>query len=90
MNGLTWIFVGGRVSAKGAVDGLRQWKQSVPRSSSAGERYLAGDVGDSSGVPILFAASGVPNRAPWEAPAKTLADIVNWAGDHGALLLDYG
>jgi len=80
VNGLTWIFVGGRVSAKGAVDGLRQWKQSVPRSSSSGKRFLSEEAGDSSGVPILFAAAGVPNRAPCVTPATTFADIVSWAG----------
>jgi len=80
MNGLTWILVGGRVCAEGAIDGLRQWKQSVPRSPSAGERDLTEKVRESSGVPILFSASGFPNSAPWVTPAKTFVDIVNWAG----------
>jgi len=80
VNGMTWSLVGGRVCAEGPVDGLRQWKQSVPWSRSAGERDLAEEVGESSGVPLLLSASGFPNRAPWVTPAKTFADIVNWAG----------
>ena len=60
VNGLTWILVGGCVSAEGAVDGFRQWKHSVPRSPSADERDLADDVGESSGVPILFLLQASP------------------------------